>query len=84
MGAYQFNRELRALMNYLASSTSWSIRDKFVKIKHIVEILNLEGTNELKIIYPNTTITGLTFNEIKQILKLRADFAPEEIRKLKL
>lgn len=84
MGAYQFNRELRALMNYLASSTSWSIRDKFMKIKHICEILSLEGVNELKLIYPDTTTTGLTLNETKQILKLRVDFLPEEIRKLKL
>lgn len=84
MGAYQFNRELRALMNYLASSSSWSIRDKFMKIKHICEILSLESINEFKLIYPDTTITGLTFNETKQILKLRVDFSPEEIKKLKL
>ena len=84
MGAYQFNRELRALMNYLASATSWSIRDKFMRIKHICEILSLEGVGELKLIYPDTTTTGLTFNETKQILKLRIDFLPEEIRKLKL
>lgn len=71
-------------MNYLASSTSWSIRDKFMKIKHICEILNLEKLSELKIVYPDTTTTGFTFNEIKQILKLRVDFLPEEIRKLKL
>lgn len=84
MGAYQFNRELRALMNYLAASTSWSIRDKFVKIKHLCEIINLENLNELKVIYPDTSTTGLTISEIKQILNLRTDFKTEEIRKLRL
>ena len=66
-------KELRILINYLASLTSWSIREKFARLSQIAMILSLENLNEL-FEYWNSPLTitwRLTPNEIRQILALR-------------
>jgi hypothetical protein len=38
----QFDKELRALVGYLTSVTTWTIRDKFARLTQMATVLNLE------------------------------------------
>ncbi|KAF5898680.1 conserved oligomeric Golgi complex subunit 4, partial [Clarias magur] len=42
LGGLQFDKELRSLVAYLSSVTSWTIRDKFARLTQIATVLNLE------------------------------------------
>ncbi|XP_054165051.1 conserved oligomeric Golgi complex subunit 4-like [Oppia nitens] len=91
LGGFQFDRELRAIINYLTGATTWSIRDKFSKLKHISIILNLENVEEInEYLNPSSSDSGLstpwrlTPNEVKQALRLRHDFNSLDIKKLNL
>ena len=67
------DKEIRVLINYLTSLTSWSIREKFSRLTQIAILLSLENLTEL-FEYWNSPLTitwRLTPNEIRQILLLR-------------
>lgn len=85
-GGLQLDKEIRFLVNYLTSQTSWSTREKFSRLSQISILLSLENLNEL-FEYWNSPLTitwRLTPNEIRQLLLLRADFKADEVRNLKL
>lgn len=42
LGGLQFDKELRALVGYLSSVTTWTIRDKFARLTQMATVLNLE------------------------------------------
>lgn len=42
MGGLQFDKELRVLVGYLTSVTTWTIRDKFARLTQMATVLNLE------------------------------------------
>lgn len=42
LGGLQFDKELRGLVGYLSSVTTWTIRDKFARLTQMATILNLE------------------------------------------
>lgn len=42
LGGLQFDKELRSLIAYLTTVTTWTIRDKFARLSQIATILNLE------------------------------------------
>lgn len=87
LGGLQFDRELRVLVAYLTSVTTWTIRDKFARLTQIATILNLETVNEILDTWgPNSgSFTWrLTPTEVRQVLALRKDFKPEDIKRLKL
>lgn len=42
LGGLVLDQEIRALCSYLTASTSWSVRDKMVRLTQIATILNLE------------------------------------------
>lgn len=87
LGGLQFDKELRALVGYLSSVTTWTIRDKFARLTQMATILNLERVNELLDYWgPNSgpLTWRLTPTEVRNILSLRVDFRSEEIKKLKL
>lgn len=47
LGAFQLDRELRAIINYLTSCTSsTSVRDKFSRLRQVVTLLNVETVGE--------------------------------------
>ena len=72
-GGLQLDKEIRLLINYLASLTSWSTREKFARLSQIAILLGLESISEL-FEYWNSSLTiawRLTPNEIRQILLLR-------------
>ncbi|XP_023216827.1 conserved oligomeric Golgi complex subunit 4-like [Centruroides sculpturatus] len=74
LGGLQFDRELRSLVSYLTSVTTWTIRDKFARLTQIATILNLETVTEILDLWgPNSgSLTWrLTPSEVRQILALR-------------
>jgi len=89
LGGLLFDRELRQLMSFLTSVTTWSIRDKFSRLHQMASVLNLESVEEAAEVCgsasgKDATSGKLTPNEVKQILELRSDFKPEEIKRLRL
>lgn len=89
LGGFQFDRELRAIINYLTEATTWSIRDKFSRLKHIAIVLNLECVDEINEYLNPSSGSGLspwrmTPNEVRQCLRLRQDFSVVDIKKLRL
>lgn len=42
LGGLALDQEIRALCSYLTASTSWSVRDKMVRLTQIATLLNLE------------------------------------------
>jgi len=84
-GALFFDKEIRFLVSYLTSITSWTVRDRFARLLQISTILNLEEISEIDDYWSAGTVTWrLTPAEVRQVLTLRIDFKTEDIRKLKL
>ena len=73
-------REVRAIISYLTSLTSISMRDKFCRLRDILSILSLDSVSEAADLNPSS----ITMNEVKTFLKLRTDFNKSDIRRLKL
>ncbi|XP_032781517.2 conserved oligomeric Golgi complex subunit 4 isoform X3 [Daphnia magna] len=87
LGALQLDKEIRALITYLSTTTTWTIRDRFTRLTQIVTILNIETLAEISEYWgPNAgTVTWrLTPQEVREILMLRTDFRADEIKRLKL
>ncbi|XP_054719485.1 LOW QUALITY PROTEIN: conserved oligomeric Golgi complex subunit 4-like [Uloborus diversus] len=86
-GGIQFDRELRIIIAYLTTVTTWTIRDKFARLSQIASILNLETVNEILDTWGSNSGSltwRLTPTEVRQILILRKDFRSEDIKRLKL
>nr|CAB3232554.1 conserved oligomeric Golgi complex subunit 4 [Phallusia mammillata] len=87
LGALFFDKEIRLLVSYLTSVTSWTVRDRFARLSQVSTILNLEQVSEIDDYWGHNagTLTWrLTPAEVRQVLTLRIDFKSEDIRKLKL
>ncbi|KAI0235623.1 Conserved oligomeric Golgi complex subunit 4 [Lamellibrachia satsuma] len=87
LGGLQFDKELRSLIGYLTSVTTWTIRDRFARLTQMATILNLERVSEMMDYWgPNSgpLTWRLTPAEVRQVLSLRLDFKNEDIKKLKL
>lgn len=70
------DQEVRVLGAYLASATSWSIRDKMTRLTQIATILNLEKVSELNDYWNPESGSELsswriTPSEVRTILTLR-------------
>ncbi|KAI8790986.1 conserved oligomeric Golgi complex subunit 4 [Biomphalaria glabrata] len=87
LGGLQFDKELRALVGYLSSVTTWTVRDKFSRLMQMATILNLEKVSEIMDYWGQNSgplTWRLTPTEVRQILALRIDFRSENIKRLKL
>ncbi|ESO82827.1 hypothetical protein LOTGIDRAFT_108827, partial [Lottia gigantea] len=87
LGGLQFDKELRSLVGYLTSVTTWTIRDKFARLTQMATILNLEKVSEILDYWGQNSgplTWRLTPTEVRQILSLRIDFRSEDIKRLKL
>ncbi|XP_036442066.1 conserved oligomeric Golgi complex subunit 4 [Colossoma macropomum] len=87
LGGLQFDKELRSLVAYLSSVTSWTIRDKFARLTQMATVLNLERVSEILDYWgPNSgpLTWRLTPAEVRQVLALRVDFRSEDIKRLRL
>ncbi|XP_067651434.1 conserved oligomeric Golgi complex subunit 4-like [Haliotis asinina] len=87
LGGLQFDKELRSLVGYLSSVTTWTIRDKFARITQMATILNLERVSEILDYWGQNSgplTWRLTPTEVRQALSLRVDFRIEDVKRLKL
>ncbi|XP_015667659.1 conserved oligomeric Golgi complex subunit 4 [Protobothrops mucrosquamatus] len=87
LGGLHFDKELRSLIAYLTTVTTWTIRDKFARLSQMATILNLERVTEILDYWgPNSgPLTWcLTPAEVRQVLALRMDFRSEDIKRLRL
>ncbi|XP_069511063.1 conserved oligomeric Golgi complex subunit 4 [Ambystoma mexicanum] len=87
LGGLQFDKELRSLIAYLTTVTTWTIRDKFARLSQMATILNLERVTEILDYWgPNSgpLTWRLTPAEVRQVLALRNDFRSEDIKRLRL
>ncbi|XP_067409381.1 conserved oligomeric Golgi complex subunit 4 [Emydura macquarii macquarii] len=87
LGGLQFDKELRSLIAYLTTVTTWTIRDKFARLSQMATILNLERVTEILDYWgPNSgpLTWRLTPAEARQVLALRIDFRNEDIKRLRL
>ena len=87
LGGLQFDRELRALVNFLTAVTSSTVRDRFARLHQINTVLNLEQPQEVLEYYGGNS-SGVTWRltpaEVRQVLQLRVDFRTDEIKRLNL
>ncbi|OCT84665.1 conserved oligomeric Golgi complex subunit 4 [Xenopus laevis] len=87
LGGLQFDKELRSLIAYLTTVTTWTIRDKFARLTQMATILNLERVTEI-LDYWGANSGPLTWRltpaEVRQVLALRIDFRSEDIKRLRL
>ncbi|KAF7660583.1 hypothetical protein LDENG_00279330 [Lucifuga dentata] len=87
LGGLQFDKELRSLVAYLTTVTTWTIRDKFSRLTQMATILNLERVTEI-LDYWGVNSGPLTWRltpaEVRQVLALRIDFRSEDIKRLRL
>lgn len=74
LGGLALDKEVRSLVTYLNSATSWSVRDKFARLTQIATVLNLEKVSEISD-YWGTEAGAipwrLTAKEVKQFMALR-------------
>ncbi|GFO20693.1 conserved oligomeric Golgi complex subunit 4 [Plakobranchus ocellatus] len=87
LGGLQFDKELRALVGYMSSVTTWTVRDKFARLTQMATILNLERVSEIMDYWGQNSgplTWRLTPTEVRQILALRIDFRNDDIKRLKL
>ncbi|CAL1534730.1 unnamed protein product [Lymnaea stagnalis] len=87
LGGLQFDKELRSLVGYLSSVTTWTVRDKFARLTQMATILNLERVSEIMDYWGQNSgplTWRLTPTEVRQILALRIDFRSDDIKRLKL
>uniref|UniRef100_UPI00358F591B conserved oligomeric Golgi complex subunit 4 n=1 Tax=Myxine glutinosa TaxID=7769 RepID=UPI00358F591B len=87
LGGLQFDKDLRALVAYLTSVSSWSARDKFARLSQIGTLLNLERVSEILDYWgPNSgpLTWRLSPSEVRKVLALRCDFRSDDIKRLRL
>lgn len=74
LGGLALDKEVRSLVSYLSSVTSWSVRDKFARLTQIATVLNLERVNEISDYWgvdSGALPWRLTPSDIRQIMSLR-------------
>ncbi len=87
LGALQLDKEVRGLVSQTSNLTERTVRDKFARLSHISTALNLDSPAEILDYWGDNAGTmnwRLTGREVKQVLRLRRDFAPDDIELLAL
>ena len=75
LGGLQFDKELRVLVGYLTSVTTWTIRDKFARLTQMATVLNLERVS-LLVFYVDVIFRSFCFQRNrKDIVRTLAIFA---------
>jgi hypothetical protein len=65
------DREVRSLVSFLSSVTTWSIREKFGRLTQMATVLNVEAVSEVADIWGGSVSCQLTPAEVRQVLALR-------------
>ncbi|TPX54007.1 hypothetical protein PhCBS80983_g06083 [Powellomyces hirtus] len=87
LGALRFDKDLRQMSAYLASTTAWAAaRDKFARLGQIATLLNMESVAEINDLWGKGSVIAWRLNakDVKRVLGLRVDFDPDLIASLEL
>lgn len=88
LGGMALDKVVRTLINYFGGASAWPVREKFARLVQVTTVLNLERASDLnEFSNPDSGMRfswKLTPDCIRQILRLRADFREDEIRKVQL
>lgn len=86
LGGIQLERDLRTILTYITSLTSWTVRDKFARIQQMALVLSVENVDELKdYCGASSSFTWrLSPNDVRRILRMRKDIKARDIAALKL
>ncbi|KAJ8681166.1 hypothetical protein QAD02_016953 [Eretmocerus hayati] len=85
VGGLILDKEIRALVSYFDTTTSWSVRDKFTRLTQIATVLSIEKVEELADYCGTDSIAWrLTPTEVRKILALRTDVKADDIKRLKI
>ncbi|KAI5824704.1 COG4-domain-containing protein [Schizophyllum commune Tattone D] len=73
LGAIRFDRDLRAIIHYIASQTAFGdVREKFVRLQQMSTLLNLDAEEDVDEFYNGSGITWkLSSQEARSIVGLR-------------
>ena len=71
LGGLLLDSEVRSLVSFLSSITTWSIREKFGRLTQMATILNVESVSEVADIWGGSVTCQLSPSEIRQVLILR-------------
>lgn len=85
LGGVLFDKDLRALCNFLSTVTQWSLRAKFTKCNQMATMLCLEKVSEVSDYYGKGNVTWrLTPAQIRELLHCRVDLESHRIDKLQI
>lgn len=84
LGGLVVDRDIRGIIAFLTSFTSWSIREKFERLIHISMLLNLDAVSDIVDVETVPGTARLSTAEIKKVLKRRIDLSSEDIDAIKL
>lgn len=88
LGALQLEKEVRFIINYLISLTSQSIREKFARLRLVLQILTVDQVSDALEYGSTAAAVEVTNNklpplEVRSVLQLRTDLKREEIKRLR-
>lgn len=88
VGGLQLDRDVRALVVYAGDLTQCPVRDKFAELTQKATLLSLEVVEEVAEYWSGDTGGPpgwrLSSEDVRHVLRQRADFAPEDIAALTL
>lgn len=84
LGGLVVDRDIRGIIAFLTSFTSWSVREKFERLIHISMLLNLDTVSEISDLETVPGAARLSTAEIKKVLKRRIDLSSEDIDAIKI
>jgi hypothetical protein len=89
LGSWQFDKDLRSIMNYFSTKTQNTIRDKFAKLTQMAFLLKMTSCEEVLDYWGDESgLTSMRWqwnpNEVRRILLLRVDFDSETVNALQL
>eukprot|EP01135_Chromosphaera_perkinsii_P010069 Nk52_evm5s2010 gene=Nk52_evmTU5s2010 len=86
-GCIQLDNDIRYIVTYLTTNSTFAVREKFSRVSQICTILNLDKPSDIMDYWganAGSFSWKLTAGEVKQVMGLRVEFKREDIQRLKL
>ncbi|KAJ3169511.1 Golgi transport complex subunit 4 [Geranomyces variabilis] len=90
LGALRFDKDLRQVTQYLTSTTTWPVRDRFQRLAQVATVLTLDSVSDLMELWTGGEAGGggiawrINAKDVKRVLALRTDLDPDAIAALQL
>lgn len=82
-GALLLDRRIRDIRMFFSARLE-NVNEVFLRLQHIVALLNLDHVEDIHDVYLSKAPRRLTVNEAKLVLGLRLDFTADDIKRLKI